>query len=170
MKTQYTLIAWTLMLLSLTGPVWAGEIPSTQLDRLVAEALQENPMLKANEAQWHMYERKVIPAQSMDDPMLSMDLSNYPIDSFSGNDTPMTGKDIKLSQKFPFPGKLATKGAMAEQQAQWYRESYEDAKLLLTRKVKDAYYRLSFLDKAIGITNKNVAILEDFIQLTQTRY
>ncbi len=59
---------------------------------------------------------------------------------------------------------------MADQQALWYKGGYEDLKLRLVKKVKDAYYRLFFLDRAIGITKKNISILDDFIRLTETRY
>ena len=174
MKSPSLLITGILLLVALAGltpaPAGAAEQPSTQLDKLVAQALKANPDLKAAEARWHMYERKVIPAKTLDDPMLSVDFSNYPIDSFSGDETPMTGKDLKLSQKFPFPGKLAAKGQMADQQALWYKGGYEDLKLRLVKKVKDAYYRLFFLDRAIAITKKNISILDDFIRLTETRY
>ena len=51
-----------------------------------------------------MFERKVIPAQTLDDPRLGFAFSNYPVDSLEGNETPMTGKEIQLSQMFPFPG------------------------------------------------------------------
>ena len=71
---------------------------------------------------------------------------------------------------FPFPGKLGAKGELAEQQALWYKGAWEDAKLQLTQKVKDAWYRLYYQDKAIGITQKNIDILDDFIRLTETRY
>ncbi len=140
------------------------------LDSLIEEALEANPDLKAAEARWHMFERKVIPAQSLDDPQFSLSFVNFPVNSLESGETAMTGKDLKLSQQFPFPGKLGTKGEMAEQQALWFKGVYEDAKLLLAQKVKDAYYLLYYLDKAVDITEKNIEILDDFIRLTETKY
>lgn len=155
------------------GILWAssGEVPSpVPLNKLVQEALANNPDLQAAEARWHLYERKVVPARSLADPQLSLAFMNYPVDTLSANDTPMTGNDLRLSQKFPFPGKLAAKGELAEQQALWFRGAYEDTKLQLVRRVRDAYYRLYYQDRAIGITEKNLQILDDFIRLTETRY
>ncbi|MEJ2699724.1 MAG: TolC family protein, partial [Desulfuromonadales bacterium] len=86
------------------GPARAAEGPTSRLEELVQEALKDNPDLKAAEARWNMYERKVLPAKSLDDPRLSFTFSNYPVDSFSGDQTPMTGKELGLSQTFPFPG------------------------------------------------------------------
>ncbi len=163
---------------SIAKPASQAETPSPPgeksssalLHRLVQEALKANPDLQAAEARWQMNERKVIPAQSLADPQLSFDFSNYPIDSFAGDKTPMTGKDLKLSQKFPFPGKLASKGKMADEQARWYQEAYRDRRLQLAKKVKDAYYRLYFQEQAIAITKKNIGVLDDFIRLTETKY
>ncbi len=137
---------------------------------LVEEALASNPELKAAENRWHMYERKVIPAQSLDDPQFSLSFVNFPVDTLESGETAMSGKDLRLSQQFPFPGKLGAKGEMAKQQALWFKGVYEDGKLVLAQKVKDTYYRLYYLDKAIEITEKNIEILDDFIRLTETKY
>nr|MBF0223402.1 TolC family protein [Desulfobulbaceae bacterium] len=82
----------------------------------------------------------------------------------------MSGKILKLNQNFPFPGKLATKKEKSRQQALWYKGVYEDGKLQLVWKVKDAYYSLSFYERAIEITHKNIKLLDDFIRLTETNY
>ncbi|BCR05083.1 RND transporter [Desulfuromonas versatilis] len=140
------------------------------LERLVAQALVENPDLRAAEQRWRMFERKVIPAGTLDDPMLTLSMNNFPVDTLAGNEAPMTSRDIVLAQKFPFPGKLGSKAEQAEQQALWYKGVYEDSRLQLVRQVKDAYYSLYYLDKAIEITEKNLKLLDDFIRLTEIRY
>jgi outer membrane protein TolC len=151
-------------------PTAATKNEHIQLIPLIKEALANNPDLQAAESRWRMAEHKVIPARSLDDPRLSFALSNYPVDSLSGDETPMTGKEIQLAQKFPFPGKLGAKEDMAKQQALWFRGVYEDAKGQLVQRVKDAWYRVYFQDQAIAITSENIAILQDFIRLTETRY
>jgi cobalt-zinc-cadmium efflux system outer membrane protein len=156
--------------LILPKPGAAAESGPPELTALVTEALTNNPELHAAKARWEMAERQVLPARSLDDPRLSFTFSNYPIDSLSVSDTPMTGNELNLAQLFPFPGKLAAKGEMAEQQALWYRGVFEDGQLQLKRKVADSYYRFFYQDRAIGITEKNIALLDDFIHLTGTRY
>jgi outer membrane protein TolC len=141
-----------------------------QLDGLVQEALQNNPDLQAARERWEMYGHKVAPAMALDDPTLGFALSNYPTDSFQSDKTPMTGNEVQLVQKFPFPGKLAAKGEVAEQQALWYQAVYEDARLQLATKVKDAFYRIYFLDRALAVTEENLQLLGSFVSLTTTRY
>jgi len=152
------------------GRVNAAETQGRSLSNLVAEALAKNPELQAARSRWEMYERKVLPARSLDDPRLGLSFSNYPVDSLQADETPMTGNELQLSQAFPFPGKLDARGEMAEQQALWYKSAWEDARLQLVRKVKDAWYRLYYRDRAVAITRKNIDLLDDFIQLTETRY
>lgn len=161
-------------------PAMAQQEASTQVvamknDRvllaaLIEEALAENPDLQAAEAGWKMAKQRVIQARSLADPSLSFALSNYPVNSLAGDETPMTGKEIQLSQMFPFPGKLGAKEEMAEQQAMWQQGVFEDAKRQLVQKVKDAWFRLYFQQQAIDITHRNIDILKDFIRLTETRY
>jgi len=145
-------------------------LATEKLDDLVAEALANNPDLQAAKERWQMVGHKEIPAGTLPDPQLSLALMNLPTDSLAFDETPMSGKDIKLAQKFPFPGKLGTKQQMAEYRTLWYRHAWEDARLKLAGKVKQAWYRLYFLDRAIDVTQKNLAILDDFIRLTETRY
>lgn len=140
------------------------------LTPLISEALLNNPDLLAAEQRWQMNEHRVGPARSLDDPVLTLGLNNYPIDTFAGDQTPMTGRDVVLSQKFPFPGKLAAKGDVAKQQALWYRGVYEDLKLKLVQQVKDAYLTCFLQNKSVEITEKNLKLLDDFIRLTEIRY
>ena len=104
---------------SLAGSVstWAAPPEAPPLQDLVAAALRDNPELQAAEARWQMYRHKVVSAGSLDDPQLSFALANYPVDSFRADQTPMTGKVFKLSQKFPFPGKLRAKSEELERRA-----------------------------------------------------
>jgi len=165
-------LSMVLAILGLHGPARGTELPTdkTPLADLVDEALQNNPDLQAARERWQMSEHRIVPAQSLDDPTLGVAFSNYPVDSFRADETPMTGNELRIAQNFPFPGKLAAKGEVARQQALWYKAVYEDGRLQLAQKIKDAYFRLYYQDRAIAVTEENLAILENFISLTKTRY
>jgi outer membrane protein TolC len=170
---MYTFLFLLIFLLVPLGTFAADERSpesSSTLERLVGEALRNNPDLKAARERWQMYTQKVLPAQSLDDPRLAFSFSNYPIDSFESGERNMTGNDLRLEQSFPFPGKLDAKGEAAEQQALWYKGVYEDTRLQLAMKVKDTWYRIYYQDRAIAITRENIELLDDFIRLTGTRY
>lgn len=171
---QVTLLALSVVFAGfwLSAVSLAGEMPSVQehLTGLVEESLQNNPDLAAAKERWEMSGHRVLPAQSLDDPTLGLAFSNYPVDSLRADQTPMTGNEFRIAQNFPFPGKLAARGDVARQQALWFKAVYEDAHLQLAQKVKDAYFRLYYQQRAIIVTEENLAIIESFINLTKTRY
>ncbi len=140
------------------------------MNQLAIMALAANPDLKAAETRWHMFEKKIVPASALDDPRLSLSLANYPTDTFSWDQTPMSGEIFRLSQALPFPGKLAAKGRVAEQQALWYRGVYEDARLQLVRQVKEAWYMLSVQERVIERTGASLGLMDDVIRLARIRY
>jgi outer membrane protein, heavy metal efflux system len=159
-----------LLALALPPVLPAAAAENRPLADLVKQALTNNPDLQAARERWQMFEQKVLPARSLDDPRLGLAFSNYPVDSFQADRTPMTGNELQLSQGFPFPGKLGAKGEMAREQARWYQGAYEDARLQLAGKVKDAWYRLAFQDRAIAVTEQDLKLLDQFIRLAATRY
>ncbi len=87
------------------------------LNNLINTALARNPGLLSARARWQMFKDRISPAASLDDPLLAIAFNNYPVDKFRADESTMTGKVIKLSQKFPFPGKLAAKEDAARQLA-----------------------------------------------------
>lgn len=170
MKNQLPAHALILLIVCLLFPHLALAEGPVTLDQLLSEADRNNPSLAAAQEQIAGAETKVAQVTSLADPVLSVALSNYPIDSLKSNQTPMTGNEIRLAQKFPFPGKLAAGGKAAAQRIRWYASAYQDARLQLRQKVKDAWFRLLFLRQAIGLAQSNLGIIDDFIQLTETRY
>jgi len=171
MKNRYARLIFTLFfLLGTTAGFAESRAPEIDLDQLLEVALANNSELKAAEYRWQLYEHKVPQAGVLSDPFLSFGLSNYPVDSWTANETAMSGKILKLTQDFPFPGKLSAQKEKSQQQALWYREVYEDGKLQLAWRVKDAFYALAFSEQALKITRKNIALLDDFIRLTETNY
>ena len=143
---------------------------ASSLDELVVEAINNNPDLAAMKARWEESSYKAPQVGSLNDPILSFALSNYPSDDFSSDTTPMTGNEVKLSQAFPFPGKLENRAALAREQAKWFEAAYYDSHYQVARKVKDAWYRLYFNQMAIGVVERNMQLIDDIIRLTEVRY
>ena len=157
------------LLLCLTTFSFAIAQP-VQLAAILEEADAKNPSLKVAQEQIEMAFSQINQVTSLQDPIVSVSFLNYPIDNFKTNQTPMTGNEIRLSQKFPFPGKLDVKGKVAAEKSLWFASAYQDARLQIRRQVKDAWYRLLFQRQAIKLTNRNLKIFDDFIKLTETRY
>ena len=141
------------------------------LDQLVRSALDNNPELKSSAARWEMYRSRIKQAGALEDPMLMLKLQNMVVtDPLSFTRDSMTQKVIGISQLFPFAGKRKLRSDVAAAEAETYRWSVEERKVELTRMVKETYYRIYSVDKSLGILDKNIKILDDFITLAQTKY
>ena len=82
----------------------------------------------------------------------------------------MTGQVLKLTQNFPFPGKLAAKGEIARQQAVWYRQAYRESRLQLIRQVKEAWLGLYLQSRLLAVTGRSLQLLGEYITQSETRY
>jgi cobalt-zinc-cadmium efflux system outer membrane protein len=140
------------------------------LDSLMAEALKVNPDLKAAELRYQSFEAKVSQAGTLPDPMFKGTASNLPIDSWSLDQSPMSGVELMLTQRFPFPGKLGLAEKTARSMAQKTKEDYESVKNFMLGELKRNYYQLYLLDKSIEIIQKNKLLIEDFARIASTKY
>lgn len=141
------------------------------LEDLVAEALAQNPEIKASEAQWRMFVEQTRQAGVFADPMLMLGINNglvsKPLD-FKQDE--MTSKVIGLSQEVPFFGKRALAKESARLEAKSWESRYQERKLELTAMVKETYARIFFIDRALDIVERNIRILDDVIRAAETRY
>ena len=171
MKISIIPISAFLLLLVYSTAIFAGQnnIDSV-IEGLITEALQNNPQLKAYNESINSLEQRPAQVQSLDNPRLKLSIMNLPSDTFKFDQEPMTQKHISIMQKFPFPGKLRLRGAIAEKAIDMAEEEYTEQENMLIMQVKTAYARILFLDLAIGITEENRKLLREFVKIAETKY
>jgi outer membrane protein TolC len=113
-----------------------------------------------------------IPAQagSLPDPTLNFELLNVPTRSFDLSKEDMTMLGVGVSQTFPFPGKLALRKKIAEQEALAATDSVEEARLQLVSEVKQGWWRLFYYDHALGLLDETELFFQQLIDIAQTKY
>lgn len=141
-----------------------------KLSGFISIALENNPELL--EAQNRIKASREVPSQagSLDDPILQFGLSNLPTDSFAFNEHVGTQKEITLSQKLPFPGKLGLRTEIANKGVGIAEENYDELKLKIIREVKQSYFELCFVLVAIEVTEQNKKLLQQFVTIAETKY
>ena len=144
--------------------------PAMDMDRLIDEALTNNPGLQALRYETEAQAARISPARALSDPIFKIELSNVPFSNLDFDSTPMSGKQLMLSQRIPYWGKRATRAAIEDHATKASQAAYEDHSAIVTNEVKQAYYDLAFLDRAIAITQKNRNLLKDFVRIAQTKY
>ena len=143
------------------------------LGNLIEEALAQNPEIIAMRRNFDMMRARVPQARALPEPMLSYGYNGNaiplpPFDIQKGD--PASARTISVTQEIPYPGKLAIKGKMANVAAESEWWNYEQVQWNVIAEVKDAYYDLYYLHKAIEVVTKNKDLLEKFTRIAEASY
>ena len=163
--------------LETTGHVRAGTPGTSQvppsplsLDWCLQRAETANPAIARDRAGLDAARERVGPAGALDDPRLRYEASNVPLGDFDFGSTPLSGHQFGLSQRLPFPGLLAHRQAAAEAGARSSEWTLEDRRLATAAQVEFAWGELGFAQRASKITERNVALLRQFVRIAEARY
>lgn len=137
------------------------------LPELVQEALARNPEIGAARKQWDAAANRITQVRSLDDPTLSVQWWNAP-ESF--NLARSENTLIGLSQKFPFPGKLALKEQVASRSADMTEQAVRAKERDLIARLKQTYYDLFLAHKAIQIHHEQIDLLKQFFEITNAKF
>ena len=146
-----------------------SEKPRLNVDRLIEEALQNNPEISAAKIKWEVFKEKIPQAYALEDPMFGFGIVSLPT-NFSFKDEDMTMKEFSISQKFPFPGKRPLMREMASKEAEAVSTEIQGKIHQIIKDVKTAYYDLSHVYRAMVVVERNKRILEDFAKIAEARY
>ena len=140
------------------------------LDNAVEVALEGNPGLAAMQARAKAL--ATVPSQvgTLPDPMLSLNALNFPTDTFSRSQEPMTQIQIGIGLTLPFPGKLGLREQMADSQAQAAVHDVAEQRLILMRGVRTTWWNLAYLDRALSIVQRNQALLRQLNKIAESKY
>jgi outer membrane protein, heavy metal efflux system len=147
--------------------------PPLRLQSLVDEAAEQNPEIAAMRRRFDMMRARVPQAKALPDPMLGYGYAGNaaplpPFDVQRGD--PASARTLSFTQEIPYPGKLALKGRMANVAAEAEYWEYEQTRLNVIAEVKDAYFDLFFLHKAVETVTKNKELLEKFARIAEAGF
>lgn len=77
---------------------------------------------------------------------------------------------LRVTQTFPYPGKLSLATRAAEEDEAAARAALAQKRLDAERDVRDAYYELSFVRKARDIVQSNEQVLSSLARITEAQY
>jgi cobalt-zinc-cadmium efflux system outer membrane protein len=143
-----------------------------RLEELIPEALRANPEILAAQKRYEAARQRPAQASSLPEPMLSLGYSS------SGSPRPFAGigreptanAGVMISQEFPFPGKRALRGGIAEKEAEAEFQQYQMAQLSVRSRLKQAWYRLGYANAARDVLERNRELLRKFLRASEARY
>lgn len=150
------------------GPVvlaaQAAQESRLSLDNLVTEMMENNPEIRAARERWEAAKAIVPQVQTLPDPKVQLGYQRMPMVE------PLEGAVYGFGQEIPFPGKLRLRGEVAQREAERLERDYLATRLKLIAALKQAYFDLHFVHKAIEIVEKNKQLLIQFEKTAKARY
>ena len=137
---------------------------------LIEQGLRENKNLHSLREQEKSLRHSVSYAASLDDPKIGFGLLNLPADTYSFDQEPMTQKQIFVSQKFPWFGKLSLKEQKALYQTQIQSLILQSKELELAQQISAAYFDLAFIVKSKTVNEKLTSKVEQILRTVEVSY
>ena len=165
------------LLLSMATPfIASANVPSPEIPEPVTlawcleRARQANPNLERVAAIASAARQRIVPAGALEDPRFAYEASNIPTGDFDFSSTPLSGHQLELRQKLPYPGLLSNRKDAARKQAEASEFMIDDQHFQIDAAVEMAWAELSFSQRALDITNRNVSLLRQLSATAESRY
>ncbi|MEI6831347.1 MAG: TolC family protein [Candidatus Omnitrophota bacterium] len=156
------------ILLSFNFSYSADIIP---LNSLIDEALKNNPQIQAAKLRFKAAQARVRLLRTLADPKFEYEYDKITasMDNLMNNNTkPM--RTFAISQEFPFPTKLLLRKKAAQKEANSYEQEYREIERKVIKDVKQAYFQLFLNDRKIRLTQENLNLLSQFIEIANKKY
>ncbi len=157
------------LIASLTTPDTDIAASGAALDSLVALARRRNSGLGAARARADAARARIRPAGTRPDPTLTIGVQDLPYRGAPYADM-FTMNTFRLTQTLPLAGKLGLAERAATGDAAAADAEAEQARLDVTRDVRQTYYALAFDRRALDIVERNRSVVVSLLHAAQTRY
>ncbi len=127
-------------------------------ERLAEAAVMENRSIEALRNRIQALEHRAGAASQWSDPVVSTELSNFPVDSWSVGESPMSGVQFKIAQKIPFPGKNRIRTGVAGYEFLEKEWELEEQKNRLRHLVRETYWNLALNRGLERLTERHAAL------------
>jgi cobalt-zinc-cadmium efflux system outer membrane protein len=149
------------------SPVFGEEL---DLGWLIDEALKNNREILMVTDKAAAAEHRIMPAQSLPDPMLTFGYQNTSLSTYNYNKDDFSYWIVSASQMFPYPGKRELKGEMAKADAEGQKAYLEALRLRVISRIKELYNDLFLAYKTIDILQDKIDVFARIESAALARY
>lgn len=136
------------------------------IETLEALALLRNPSVESAEKRFRAAIEQFSQIANLDEILRQYSAFTEEVMTGIG---PMRGKD-PVKMKFPFPGVMALKGQIVEKTIQVAREDLEIARREAITAIRQSFWRLVYIKKALKITQETLTLLRHLEEVATIRY
>ncbi len=145
-------------------------LAADSMDALSEEAVQANPMVDAIQRQVTALRAKADASQKWMDPILGVEYSQFPVNTWALGDSAMTGIQLTLKQTFPFPGKNDRREQAAEAESEVKQFEREEFIIQLKGAVKQNYLSLALVRQLKKLNLADIAAIEKLEERVRLGY
>ena len=141
------------------------------LNSLIDDCLKNNPQIQAAKQRYKASQARVRLLRTLADPKFEYEYDKITADMdavMNGKTSPM--RTFSISQEFPFPTKLFLRKQSAQKEANFYEQEYKETERKVIKDLKESYFQLFLNGKKIAITNENLDLLSQFIEIANKKY
>ncbi len=132
--------------------------------------LRDNPNLAQINARLQAMQAMIPQSGALPDPEISFNALNLPVDSFDLRQENMTQMQFGITQKIPFPSKLALREQVATDERKVIVENLHEARLQLVSDVKQQWWLIFYFDRVLNIIDNTQTLLRQFVEVARTKY
>ncbi|MBK7579599.1 MAG: TolC family protein [Myxococcales bacterium] len=148
-------------------PAAPGQDIGARLDRaqLVRAVLTMNPDIEARRAAWRAARSKRRQADTLDDPMLGYEFA--PLSIFSGM---RFGQTVRVSQRFPWPGKLSSLSDAEERAADASGQEIKLTELDFAMEASLLFDEYWLVDRSLEVNAEHRRLLDEMRSAAEIQY
>jgi len=163
-KIKFVLVV---MVSVFAAPVMADELSLAEAEEI---ALQSDPMLNLIDANAQALDEAAIADGQLPDPKLKFSLFNFPTDTFSRTQEPITQLRFGLQQTLPRGDTLSLKSKRTSSKANSARAKNDDEELKLRSDVRKYWFETWYWIKAEQIVKKDIDLFKQLVDITESQY
>jgi outer membrane protein TolC len=166
-KWMVFLILWEIVGVSFAQA--ASDEPNTPLilNDYLYQAAMNNSGLRASFESWRAAMEQIPQAAALDDPKFTF--SYFVREETRHSDSPRE-QDYRITQMFPWFGKLQARTDAVAAQAQAAQHRYEAARVKLVYQTSSVFYEFAYLAKAVDVAKDNLELTKHFEQVAREKY
>ncbi len=167
-----TVYLGALLALGAAGADIPGQSPPAPLTLgwCLERAFQASPEIAISSETAAAARARVDYVGAFDDPRFGYEASNLPVDDLDFDSTPLSGHQLAIRQKIPFPGLLSSRKGAARAGAAAADQQVIDRRRRVASAVEVAWAELGFAQRALGITDRNLTLLRQLAKIAESRY
>ncbi len=149
--------------------VLAAAVQAETLTQVLSEAAKSNQGVRAAQAKWQAAQEEAAQQGWWPNPMLKLSALNLPEGQWDFQRTPMSGKQLAITQKVPF-WKTPLRHSAAQYRSQAARLEWQTRLWKVRQEVSGAYDQLLYLQQAAQIVQQNRDLIQKLVKVASVKY